>query len=127
MKQERGAESLFFQQASEAILKQSHEEAFTFLEKGLAIARERFASQSDVVQLIAEVFGTIVLLESGFKKTVGNLSAIEVPHEPDAEVCSFCGKARSSALRVVAGPGVFICEECIRICLQVLESTKKPG
>ena len=39
MKQERGAESLFFQQASEAILKQSHEEAFTFLEKGLAIAR----------------------------------------------------------------------------------------
>jgi ATP-dependent Clp protease ATP-binding subunit ClpA len=34
--------------------------------------------------------------------------------------CSFCGKPRSDALRLVAGPDVYICAECIGLCTQIL-------
>ncbi|RPK31823.1 ClpX C4-type zinc finger protein [Paenibacillus xylanexedens] len=35
--------------------------------------------------------------------------------------CSFCGKAQSEVSRIVAGPMVFICNECIEICNEILE------
>jgi hypothetical protein len=34
--------------------------------------------------------------------------------------CSFCGKPRTDALRLVAGPGVYICAECIGLCTEIL-------
>jgi ATP-dependent Clp protease ATP-binding subunit ClpA len=34
--------------------------------------------------------------------------------------CSFCGKQRSSDLPLVAGPGVWICAECIALCNEIL-------
>jgi ClpX C4-type zinc finger/Clp amino terminal domain, pathogenicity island component len=34
--------------------------------------------------------------------------------------CSFCGKPRSDALPLVAGPGVYICAECIGLCTEIL-------
>ncbi len=30
--------------------------------------------------------------------------------------CSFCGKTRHEAERIIAGPGVYICDECIELC-----------
>ena len=35
--------------------------------------------------------------------------------------CSFCGKPQSQVNRLVAGPGVYICDECIRICTDILD------
>ncbi len=35
--------------------------------------------------------------------------------------CSFCGKPQNSVKRMVAGPGVYICDECINLCLSILE------
>jgi ATP-dependent Clp protease ATP-binding subunit ClpA len=34
--------------------------------------------------------------------------------------CSFCGKPRASGLRLVAGPGVYICAECVALCNEIL-------
>lgn len=40
--------------------------------------------------------------------------------------CSFCGKnQRSDGVRVVAGPTVYICEECVQICSEILEAWPK--
>jgi DNA-binding CsgD family transcriptional regulator len=36
--------------------------------------------------------------------------------------CSFCGKGQDQVHKLVAGPGVFICDQCIRLCNEVLES-----
>lgn len=36
--------------------------------------------------------------------------------------CSFCGKSKDQTRRLVAGPGVFICSECIELCNEVLRS-----
>lgn len=38
----------------------------------------------------------------------------------EALACSFCGKAQSVVAKLIAGPGVFICNECVELCSQVL-------
>jgi len=35
--------------------------------------------------------------------------------------CSFCGKRQEEVKRLIAGPGVYICDECVSLCLQYLE------
>ncbi len=35
--------------------------------------------------------------------------------------CSFCGKSQEAVNRIVAGPGVYICDECIKVCNNILE------
>ncbi|MFR7478319.1 MAG: ClpX C4-type zinc finger protein, partial [Acutalibacteraceae bacterium] len=34
--------------------------------------------------------------------------------------CSFCGKPQSQVRRLIAGPGVFICDSCIELCSSIL-------
>ncbi|HEX2985525.1 MAG TPA: ATP-dependent Clp protease ATP-binding subunit ClpX [Caproiciproducens sp.] len=38
--------------------------------------------------------------------------------------CSFCGKPQNEARRLIAGPGVYICDECIELCMSILEDEK---
>ena len=35
--------------------------------------------------------------------------------------CSFCGKEQEQVRRIVAGPGVCICDECIELCQEIIE------
>ena len=35
--------------------------------------------------------------------------------------CSFCGKSQSGVDKIIAGPGVFICNECIKVCNNIIE------
>ena len=35
--------------------------------------------------------------------------------------CSFCGKSQDSVERIIAGPGVYICNECIKVCSNIIE------
>ena len=35
--------------------------------------------------------------------------------------CSFCGKTQEQVNRIVAGPGVYICNECIELCSEIIE------
>lgn len=35
--------------------------------------------------------------------------------------CSFCGKSQEQARKLIAGPGVFICDECIELCNEIIE------
>jgi ATP-dependent Clp protease ATP-binding subunit ClpX len=36
-------------------------------------------------------------------------------------MCSFCGKSHSEVKKLIAGPGVYICNECIEVCANILE------
>jgi len=36
------------------------------------------------------------------------------------KVCSFCGKSADTARRLIAGPGVYICDECVHVCKKIL-------
>ena len=35
--------------------------------------------------------------------------------------CSFCGKSQDSVKKIVAGPGVYICDECVGLCSNIIE------
>jgi ATP-dependent Clp protease ATP-binding subunit ClpX len=39
--------------------------------------------------------------------------------------CSFCGKGQEQVRKLVAGPGVYICDQCIELCQEVLEEDSK--
>jgi len=42
------------------------------------------------------------------------------------QVCSFCGKHQDQVRRLIAGPGVFICDSCIQLCNEIL-AHEQPG
>ena len=39
--------------------------------------------------------------------------------------CSFCGKPQSQVRRLVAGPGVYICDECIEMCSGIIKDVQR--
>ena len=34
--------------------------------------------------------------------------------------CSFCGKTQKQVIKLIAGPGVYICDQCIDLCNQII-------
>jgi ATP-dependent Clp protease ATP-binding subunit ClpX len=41
--------------------------------------------------------------------------------------CSFCGKSQKQVRKLIAGPGVYICDECIELCNEILEEELTEG
>ena len=41
---------------------------------------------------------------------------------PKSVRCSFCGKAQENVRKIVAGPGVYICDECVDLCNNIIET-----
>ena len=35
--------------------------------------------------------------------------------------CSFCGKSQENVKKIIAGPGVYICDECINVCQEIIQ------
>ena len=46
---------------------------------------------------------------------------------PKSVKCSFCGKAQENVKRIIAGPGVYICNECIGLCNDIIENEYYEG
>ena len=46
-----------------------------------------------------------------------------MPKNEDNKIisCSFCGKTETEVSRMIAGPGVYICNECVELCETILE------
>lgn len=40
--------------------------------------------------------------------------------------CSFCGKAEREVSRLIAGPGVYICSDCVDLCIELLDDQAAP-
>ena len=45
----------------------------------------------------------------------------------DSIRCSFCGKRQEQVNRIIAGPNVYICNECIDLCSSILRDEMKNG
>ena len=41
--------------------------------------------------------------------------------------CSFCGKSQKQVKKLIAGPGVYICDECIDLCNEIIEEELSQG
>jgi hypothetical protein len=44
----------------------------------------------------------------------------------DTMCCSFCGKEQDAIAKLIAGPGVFICNECVDLCNHILADELVP-
>jgi ATP-dependent Clp protease ATP-binding subunit ClpX len=42
-------------------------------------------------------------------------------------MCSFCGKTHGEVRKLIAGPGVYICDNCITVCKSILDKELSPG
>lgn len=42
-------------------------------------------------------------------------------YDKDELNCSFCGKSRRVVPKLIAGPGVFICTECVALCNEIID------
>jgi hypothetical protein len=72
----------------------------------------------DILNLVKT---TIELLLTKNKKAQNkNLKRKPLPKGP---YCSFCGKSKNETQTLIAGPSVFICNECVDICTGLLKST----
>ncbi len=38
--------------------------------------------------------------------------------------CSFCGKTQDKVVKLIAGPGVYICDECVELCIDIIDGGK---
>jgi ATP-dependent Clp protease ATP-binding subunit ClpX len=39
--------------------------------------------------------------------------------------CSFCGKGQRDVCKLIAGPTVFICDECVELCMDIMDEESK--
>jgi hypothetical protein len=59
--------------------------------------------------------------------TKADLDALRValghkPLRPHATLyCSFCAKSQHEVKQLIVGPGMFICDECVRMCMKIVE------
>jgi hypothetical protein len=42
-----------------------------------------------------------------------------------AYCCSFCGKSQHDVKKMIAGPTVFICHECVDLCVEIIKEEKE--
>ena len=48
-----------------------------------------------------------------------------MPKNENKYKCSFCGKSQDEVRKLIAGPGVFICDECVSLCNSIIEEEFK--
>lgn len=48
-----------------------------------------------------------------------------MPKNENQYKCSFCGKSQDEVKKLIAGPGVFICDECVSLCNSIIEEEFK--
>lgn len=41
-------------------------------------------------------------------------------------LCSFCGKSQAEVKKIIAGPGVYICDSCVNVCKTIIDREVKP-
>ncbi|MDX6766927.1 MAG: ATP-dependent Clp protease ATP-binding subunit ClpX [Candidatus Methylacidiphilales bacterium] len=46
---------------------------------------------------------------------------------PNLTMCSFCGKSHAEVRKLIAGPGVYICDSCVHVCRNILEKELGEG
>ena len=97
-------------------------------------------THSESLELIAKAFGyenwnilsaKIEAAESpvSSERSLSPSRAPNVPAPPKTLYCSFCGKSQHEVQKLIAGPEVFICEECVDLCTGIVEpdASRNPG
>ena len=55
------------------------------------------------------------------------MNAVAPLHDDIELLCSFCGKSEEQVAQMIAGPGPFICDECVGLCNDILAGRRPDG
>lgn len=131
------AELQYLLQCCEAVTEERYEEAILLFHQGL-LENQKEPDQiktSDLLPLLHALFREIEL-SLGPNIAIKWRKLWEQTHKAEKLVeptCSFCIKKQSEVFKLIAGHGGYICDECVRTCLNVLidiianESNKEHG
>lgn len=88
-------------------------------------------THAEALELIATAFGyenwnilsaKIEAIEpAASSERTNSASAEHEPAPPKTLHCSFCGRSQHEAHKLIAGPSVFICDECVDLCTDIVE------
>lgn len=74
----------------------------------------------------------LIRLQKAEKEAAGKLYELKGSPKTQTEeyttgeiFCDFCGKPQNEANRLIAGPDVYICDECARICGEILNEVEQ--
>jgi ATP-dependent Clp protease ATP-binding subunit ClpC len=107
------------------------------LREALHLGHNYIGTEHILLGLVREGEGVAaqVLINSGaglesvrqavLKLLAGMATVQEAPPQADLR-CSFCNKAQNEVAKLVAGPGVYICDECIALCQEILDEEAPP-
>jgi hypothetical protein len=48
---------------------------------------------------------------------------VPMPTKPFEMRCSFCGRLHTDVAKLIAGPGIYICDGCVNLCVDILAET----
>lgn len=74
-------------------------------------------------EIARQLFQIGTALEESLRRAYGDSWEAQVPRAKDevpSAVCSFCGKSQNEVRKIIAGPSVYICDECVDLCDQIL-------
>jgi predicted DNA-binding transcriptional regulator AlpA len=94
-------------------------QAMTRLADGVAAGVMRQRSGLGQDELVAEV--DRVLIDPDGEALFASASTVDLSLR-----CSFCGKRAAEVRKLVAGPGSYICDECVDLCNQIINDEPEP-
>lgn len=86
-------------------------------------ATEKFEAESTVRRLIEAAMPRVEFIDFVAEAIVGRF----VEGSAGEPVCSFCGKTRAQVETLIAGPGVYVCDECVTMMSEIIEGDAEPA
>src|SRR5882757_10032224 len=89
-------------------------------------AKAMETTHSEALELIAKAFGydnwnILSAKIDTAQPPSGAAAGPQGPTSPQVLYCSFCGKSQHDVSKLIAGPTVFICDECVDICSDIID------
>ncbi len=97
-----------------------YEKAFGSLLKDIGIAKEQ--NDYEKVKRLINYLMSVTKLINGEAEREESYPEISKRNLTQQKTfyCSFCGKSKNEVFKMIAGPSVFICNECIALCQDIL-------
>jgi hypothetical protein len=89
----------------------------------------RSKSPAGIGEVGVHLQNVVVALEETLQKAYGNKWDAHIPsfrEEPREISCSFCAKEQHEVQRIIEGPSVHICDQCVKLCSDMLEKHPEP-
>jgi hypothetical protein len=87
-------------------------------------------THSECLELVAKAFGyenwNVLAAKIEAARSCADASPVPSPEEvpdsgpPATLYCSFCGKSQHDVKKLIAGPLVYICDECVELCTEII-------